>query len=145
MLLRLFDWRGRASRAAYWQALGVFSVFVFVGWGIAVVGGLMGRGASVFVMGGLLAVIGCACLAATTVRRVRDRGHSLLRWVALVFGPYLLGTLATAAASEPMLYGLLLLATFAALVWGVVEFGFLPGTPGDKRYGPDPRTSSRVR
>jgi uncharacterized membrane protein YhaH (DUF805 family) len=40
---------------------------------------------------------------------------------------------------------LIVLIPFIGLIWYIVELGFLPGTPGPNRFGPDPLGGSPVR
>ena len=40
---------------------------------------------------------------------------------------------------------LIVLIPFIGLIWYIVELGFLPGTPGPNRFGPDPLGGSSVR
>ena len=39
---------------------------------------------------------------------------------------------------------LIVLIPFIGLIWYIVELGFLPGTPGPNRFGPDPLGGSPV-
>lgn len=93
---------------------------------------------------------------------------TLVLWVAsmvvsivagMIFGAGLLGSLIQFAVALAVLvpslavaakrwhdrdksgwWSLILFVPFLGFVWYVVELGFLPGTPGPNRFGPDPLT-----
>ena len=104
--------------------------------------GPLGIIAMIAYFGAMLALT--ASLFAIAVRRLHDRNKS--GWWVLVFlaAPNLLTGFAQA---EIGLYGgenvgaavmLCFYAGWALLLWGIVEMGFLPGTAGANRFGPDP-------
>jgi uncharacterized membrane protein YhaH (DUF805 family) len=92
-------------------------------------------------------------VVAAVVCRLHDRGRSAW-WLSVFFGaPFAVlfpgfalslahqnGTIST----ELFYAGItpLLVVGNALLWWGVVEIGFLPGTKGENRFGPDPRANS---
>lgn len=101
---------GRASRAEFWQFVGVLAGILFV------LGLIMGppQGRSIWPTL-LIVLVGLGHLVpglATTVRRLHDANRT--GWWAL-----------------------LNLIPFGGWVV-LLGFGFLPGTPGPNRYGPDP-------
>lgn len=51
---------------------------------------------------------------------------------------YLLPALLGGLADTSFIFSL---ASFAVSIWGLVELGFLRGTPGPNQYGPDPITT----
>jgi uncharacterized membrane protein YhaH (DUF805 family) len=78
--------------------------------------------------------------SAVTIKRLHDRNKSA--WWYLVYGvaPFgifivaiYLWTLRTWEAASA-----LFVLSFAGLIWAIVELGFLRGTEGPNRYGPDP-------
>ncbi|MBT3070883.1 DUF805 domain-containing protein [Rhodomicrobium sp. Az07] len=80
-------------------------------------------------------------LLALGVKRLHDRGLS--GWLTLLLiGPFFVlglapGLVAQAAISEGMV-SLVALLFLASLIWGLLQFGVLPGETGPNRYGPDP-------
>jgi uncharacterized membrane protein YhaH (DUF805 family) len=81
--------------------------------------------------------------AAIVIKRFNDRNHSpwfgivlAALFVVLVLANHI-GLLVDPngmQAPEKLLFAALLLY----FIWAIVDAGFLPGTPGDNRYGPDP-------
>ena len=74
---------------------------------------------------------------AVGVKRLHDRDKS--GWWILLFylAPSVLGSIAN--TSEQPLAGFILgVGSFVISIWALVELGFLRGTVGPNRYGPDP-------
>ncbi|MBB3996343.1 DUF805 domain-containing protein [Aureimonas pseudogalii] len=124
--LLLFDFHGRISRKWFWIATMILSGTT-AGWGLATVllvkfasGMLAGVLAGLFVVSQILfPVLVCvACLSVQT-KRWHDRGKSGW-WILLLFVPVV------------------------GVGWALGEIGFLPGTDGPNRYGPDPRVDPRA-
>jgi uncharacterized membrane protein YhaH (DUF805 family) len=101
---------GRSSRRLYWGAQGVFVLVLVV---IGVFGAQLTEAANLL-LGLLLSVLGLP-LVIVQVRRWHDRDKS--GWWVLIN-----------------------LVPFIGAVWTLVECGFLPGTQGANRFGPDPKT-----
>jgi uncharacterized membrane protein YhaH (DUF805 family) len=77
-------------------------------------------------------------LAAIVGKRLHDRNHSVW-WIAAlspVFIIALLPFLGPSAKVESILDGLVIICLPVAL-WLIVELGFLKGTPGPNRFGPE--------
>jgi len=74
---------------------------------------------------------------AVGVKRLHDRDKS--GWWILLFyvAPSVLGSIAN-TREQPLAGFVLGVASFAISIWGLVELGFLRGTVGPNRYGPDP-------
>lgn len=154
----LFSFRGRATRARFWLysalALPLLALLVVAFWVYALSvpgayenGGptpLPGDPAGIAAAVLFLALLAVVLLAGTavTVRRLHDRDKAW--WWILVFvcAPDLLLTLAQILDEGEMANAsVLFVIQFAALalaVWGSIELGFLRGTAGANRFGPDP-------
>lgn len=87
---------------------------------------------------------------AVTVRRLHDTNRSglLVLWLYLIaFGDGMLSVITTmlsaahASFAAKMLIALVVLASLSMIVYAVFLLIWLvsPGTPGDNRYGPDPK------
>jgi uncharacterized membrane protein YhaH (DUF805 family) len=115
-LFTSFD--GRISRQPFWIGSLVLSVASLVV--SFVVAAIFGQG----VFGSLLQfIVALAILypsVAIAAKRFHDRDKSGW-WILIVLIP------------------------FIGLIWYIVELGFLPGTPGPNRFGPDPLGGSSVR
>ncbi len=118
----LFGFQGRANRAKWWLvALAIFVVeaIVFAAiFGAATVSGDPERAASAIgpiagIVILVLVVLATWIHVAVAVKRYHDRNKSGW-WVLIVFVPVIGG------------------------LWYLIECGFLRGTPGRNRYGPDP-------
>lgn len=145
-----FSFRGRLNRKPYWlRSLALIAIFLV---GVTALFSLFGIGVAAMqdplaVLGDLgialvlvlvLYVVLLVAAISLTVRRLHDRDKS--GWWVLVF--FLLpSVLQTAAAQTPDLALALQLAAAAISIWALVELGFLRGTPGPNRYGPDPLAS----
>ena len=117
---QLFTTSGRASRPFFW---GTLAGFWLVASALGAVGKLLPEWAKL-VIGGLVTPL-LFVLVIVQVRRWHDLDKSGL-WVFINFVPCV------------------------GMVWTLVECGFLPGTPGPNRFGPDPdarvsRTGPRPR
>ena len=136
----LFRRGGRIGRSTFWPAMSALSVAM-------VVFGSFFRGLIPAVI--LLLVV--YAVVASMVKRLHDRdrsGHWLWLFVFLpLFAPLGVSVLLTSLQPPALLSKLanvavgLLAVVF--LAWGVVELGFLPGTEGANRFGPDPRAGSQ--
>jgi uncharacterized membrane protein YhaH (DUF805 family) len=72
---------------------------------------------------------------AVATKRLHDRDKSAW-WLLLFYAlPAVLGNVGDAAGG---IGGMLSLVGVAISIWAMVELGFLRGTPGPNRYGPDP-------
>ena len=71
------------------------------------------------------------------IKRLHDRDRSGWWIVVFYFGPAVLA--AAQNSSDGVLAWLVLgLGAFAVSIWSLVELGFLRGTSGPNRFGPDP-------
>jgi uncharacterized membrane protein YhaH (DUF805 family) len=84
-------------------------------------------------------VLGIWAFAAISAKRMHDRGHSA--WWVMAFSPLLLVILLPLLGPNPALestFGIILLLCCPFALWLIVQLGFLKGTPGPNRFGPDP-------
>lgn len=147
-LFTSFD--GRIARRGFW--LGFLGMAVV---GIAIALGLLailpsGTGRQIVE----LVAFGCFCYiwAAVMTKRLHDRNKSAVPYTILFLAPAVLNTLMkifligytavnvggveVAVPGRPaMVVGFIALAVS---LWMIVELGFLRGTAGENRYGPDP-------
>jgi uncharacterized membrane protein YhaH (DUF805 family) len=74
---------------------------------------------------------------AVGVKRLHDRDKS--GWWILLFylAPSVLGSIAN-TSEQPLVGFVLGVGSFVISIWALVELGFLRGTVGPNRYGPDP-------
>lgn len=131
------SFQGRLNRKPYW--LGTIALLSLVIIGVFGVMFLTG--------GGGVAAIGVIYLLllwptlAMGVKRLHDRNKSAWWLVVFYVVPTLLNVLVEGGDGEgvgAMIFGL---ASLAISIWALVELGFLRGTVGANRYGPDPLAS----
>ncbi len=107
------SFEGRINRAKFW--LGVVGIIVVEVVAIAIVGVVNSAAINILAFLVYLALIYAGL--AVSVKRWHDRGKS--GWWVLIGLVPIIGP-----------------------IWALVETGFLPGTPGENPYGPDPLASS---
>jgi len=135
------DFEGRVRRTQFWHFI---LVYVVVGLGVSIVGGILA-------MPGLRSLYGLAMLLPTlgmTARRLHDIDKPT-SWVLILAIPFLLEILlGLLALFSLFLYplfiliaGLATLISLAMLIALVVIIYFCaqPGTVGPNQYGPDPK------
>ena len=106
------NFQGRLNRQPFWIAT---LVLWFVSMGVAFVTSILfgSQSAATTFVQAVVALVLLIPSLAVAVKRYHDRNKSGW-WILIVFIPII------------------------ALIWYIVELGFLPGTPGLNRYGPDP-------
>ena len=152
----LFGFGGRANRGKFWLAVVLWIIF----WAIAVPVCVL---AAIIILGlhlpdsslphdeliaryvslafdylGLLIVfIAFTVVSWISAFAVGDRVKS--GWWILLFylAPSVLGSIAN-TSEQPLVGFVLGLGSFVISIWALVELGFLRGTVGPNRYGPDP-------
>jgi uncharacterized membrane protein YhaH (DUF805 family) len=139
----LFSYQGRINRAKYWLALVIYAVifivlvalgFIMLGNGIdaeGLVAGLISKGIGFFLIALIVMIVMIVSGVFVGIKRLHDRDKSA--WWMLVF--YLLPAVLGGLADVSWIFNI---AGFAVSIWGLVELGFLRGTIGPNRYGPDP-------
>lgn len=134
-----FSFRGRLNRAKYWTITVVNLAVLFVLFFIGYATGSM----KAFAVAGIAFIPVFVSGLAIAVRRLHDRNKSA--WWLLLF--YLLPVVLHAVRDELMRFhettAFFLAFACAVLsaiisIWALVELGFLRGTNGPNRYGPDP-------
>ena len=106
-----FGFRGRISRREYWLRYAVPLCLIPIV--AAVIDGAAGANG---ILSLIIALVLLVPSLAGAVKRIHDRDHSgwfLLVWLVPLLGP----------------------------IWMVIELGFLRGTDGPNRFGPDPLQS----
>ena len=142
------DWRklffsieGRLNRKPYWlAALALIAVVLAIGLGGALVAAAMSGEAarwSVLVAVAIAVLVTLWPGLAISVKRLHDRGKSA--WWLLVFYllPGILDGIQRLLPGEDI-GAVFSLAAAAISIWALLELGFLKGTQGANRYGPDP-------
>ena len=95
---------------------GSFWLGTVIVWGVLLVAGLIfARNSSLLFIYGIVVFLSLWPAVAISIKRWHDRNKSGW-WLFIALVP-VIGT-----------------------IWALVETGFLPGTPGRNRYGPDPLT-----
>ncbi len=142
---RLFSFRGRFSRGAYWvMVLANIAAMAAILLLFAVLGTVAPDPAlttAMSVLAGLAIVAQVWIILAAMVRRLHDRDKSA--WWILVFAvvPSILQGIGQAAGrleDGGVAAAISWVAASAVSIWGLIEFGFLRGTTGGNRFGPDP-------
>ena len=105
----MFSFEGRIGRKAYWLA---FAIFVAA----QIVAGLLdlmvsGGGNAILTI--IVSLVVLFASIAVSAKRWHDRDKSAW-WILIAFVPVI------------------------GWLWAVIENGFLPGTPGPNRFGPEP-------
>ncbi len=108
----LLSFEGRVGRQTYWMA---YLAFVGIAVVLGIVSALLGK------IGGLLLVLFCLAIIwpalAIQAKRWHDRDKSAW-WILIGLVP------------------------FIGPLWALIENGFLRGTEGNNRFGPDPLAGS---
>jgi uncharacterized membrane protein YhaH (DUF805 family) len=157
-----FGFSGRINRGKYWLAVVIWiliwivAIGAFLLWGLAIFdrnlqdGSLpspddfdafwrMVRDYSVLsLIIFVFLIVSWVSALAIGVKRLHDRDRSGWWIVLLYFGPMVLQGAQNSAESGTLASILLGLGAFALSIWALVELGFLRGTRGPNRFGPDP-------
>ena len=145
---QIFSFRGRSLRVEWWLTYLFFvvSVVVIVSVFFGMASGGFSATATLLVAGALL-LPAAVILLLVSIRRLHDRdksGHWL--WL-FYFGPNIIGGLGEALEDKVetlfLVFALICyLIALGILIWAIVVIGFLRGTSGPNRYGPDPLQST---
>lgn len=129
----LLSFQGRLNRKPYWiGALALMGVSILTVVGLLL---LTGGGAGFAVIGIVYLLMLWPALA-IGVKRLHDRDKSA--WWLLVFYALPVVLNITVGDGEGMGAAVFGLASLGISIWALVEMGFLRGTAGANRYGPDP-------
>ena len=150
-----FSFNGRLNRKPYWIATAELIIAaLIVASGVAIVFNVTGRASTAqellrlahpWLTGFTLLLAYPA--AAVFAKRLHDRNKT--GWLAaLLIVPMLVDTWLDPSGSvtqTPLVHSIYLATSTMTLIvalWFLIELGFLRGTPGDNRYGPDPLAST---
>jgi uncharacterized membrane protein YhaH (DUF805 family) len=135
-----FSFQGRLNRYPYWLAVAFMTALM-----IALANIDFELGEPEIKIVGLVTLVALMVVAwaslALAAKRLHDRDKS--NWWLVVFYvvPALLDTIGERLGGIGIVFTLVGLGVW---VWGLVEVGFLRGTAGPNRYGPDPLDMSRA-
>ena len=136
----MFGYRGRIGRVYFW--LGMMATAAIAGFvtpiaaGIFQISGEPGQFQSVTFIVGLTVWMH----SAVTVKRLHDRNRAGWWYALQGFAPpamFLLAIYLT-TVGVPEAASILFVLSFFGILWFVIELGFIPGTRGANRFGPDP-------
>lgn len=151
-LFTKFD--GRISRKGFWMGfLGMLALSLIAGTLMISVlpAGIMLTLVQIILSAGILYI-----WSAVLVKRLHDRNKPASLWLVIFLGPVVLYQIMSIfkigykpmelAGTVFMVPGIAPLAVMwvstAVGLWMVIELGFLKGTSGENRYGPDPLTGT---
>ena len=131
---RVLAFTGRSTRLTYWRT----QIGLTVGIGVVMLATILasGWGQAAAAIAFLPMLLLVAASLAVVVRRLHDRGKSGF-WALLFVGLPALAGLAAGAGGDGSA-GPLALVGLGLSLWGLVEIGFLRGTPGENQYGLPP-------
>jgi uncharacterized membrane protein YhaH (DUF805 family) len=157
-----FGFNGRINRGKYWLAVIVWLLIWIVAIAGFLIGGLAILGSNLtdgplpspedlpailhlirdygilsFIILVFLIVSWISALA-IGVKRLHDRERSGWWIVLFTFGPGVLSAAQNSADTGTLASLVLGFGAFAISIWALVELGFLRGTIGPNRFGPDP-------
>lgn len=152
----LFSFHGRINRAKYWLAVlfwSVVDIVVFSIMGGMLVKDIVALGSEptgadivkVILSFGLGIILVCLLVLvpsivsgfAIGIKRLHDRDQSGWWILLFYFGPAAASALAQTTDSDAAAL-ILSLVSLGISIWMIVVLGFLRGTRGPNRYGPDP-------
>jgi uncharacterized membrane protein YhaH (DUF805 family) len=131
----LFSFSGRVNRAPYWLA-GVATSFCLMGLIWVVLGlAFAGRAGASTILALMIVVALLWVGLALGAKRLHDRDKSA--WWLVLF--YVVPAILHSAGRHAMSGGrILALIGLVISIWALIELGFLRGTLGPNRFGPDP-------
>lgn len=143
---QIFSARGRSIRTEWWLTqLIVVGVFLVIFSAVFA----SGFSSTMLLVAAPFWLLGTVIVLLVSIRRLHDRdmsGH----WLWLFYlAPNIFGGLGEALEDQGetgMIFALAIvicsLISIGITIWGVVVMGFLSGTSGPNRYGPDPLQST---
>lgn len=144
----MFGFQGRITRSRFWLAalvwvLALPGAFMLAG-GIGAAMNLQPGYGPIFALAAAVFIPTLVSIAAVGTKRLHDRDKPG-GWVALYFfAPYFLGpflVLLAPMSENPSDTEIAVWAGVTVLpfyIWGLVDLGILPGTPGPNRFGDAP-------
>jgi uncharacterized membrane protein YhaH (DUF805 family) len=128
----MFSFTGRLNRAPFWLAgiaASASAVLIFLA------AAAIGRPTPAIVLALLVVPALIWITLALATKRLHDRDKSGWWLLLFYFAPGILDTIEESIGSAGFIVGLI---GIGISIWGLVELGFLGGTAGQNRYGPDP-------
>lgn len=141
-LAHLFTARGRTNRAKFWLAMLVYLLLYAAAGAVFYLLYVQGMTMTGIAVLGVAGVIGTVSSIFVSIRRLHDRdqsGHWL--WLFYLVPGILSGVGSGLMEVNPQaaVVGIVLsLVSFGMSIWAIVVLGFLRGTQGANRFGPDP-------
>ncbi len=146
----LTEFRGRLRRRDFWLGL-LILLLIEIALSFGFAGLMRPTGATPIENAALWLALAILLWgsAALIVKRLHDRdksalwyplfglGPALCYWLGVEYSSNISNVLSPAQQAFWLLGGIL-------WVWAIVELGFMPGTKGPNRYGPDPRGANPV-
>ena len=133
-LTRFFDARGRVSRSTFWLVSAFHGMLFTTAVYFAVA---MPKNLTVFIITLAVVLFNSYCMPALVIKRLHDRDKSSMRHFC--FGLIFITILALAESFNNYYVSLLGTNLFwGAVIWVILELGFLKGTTGSNKYGTDP-------
>lgn len=148
-LFTSFD--GRIGRREYWLGILILVIASFV------LIGVLGTTLGLFLPVSLVSFIGSAIIfypaIALSMKRLHDRNKAAKPWAYIFFGPGILMQLmrmsrigfvnvavdnVIVAVPSNGLIGLLSIVAGLISLWAIIDMGFIKGSEGENRFGPDP-------
>lgn len=126
-----FSFSGRINRAKYWLA----AVVVMVAFVVPVMLAVATMSTLFWILTAMVFVAATISGFAVGTKRLHDRDKSAWWLVLFYVGPAILGWIGDAAGGIGVIFHVI---SFGISIWALVELGFLRGTVGPNRYGPDP-------
>jgi len=138
----LFNPAGRTNRAKYWLAILAYLLIYAAVVALYFLLEQQAMGVVGLVIGSIVFVVLTVSSILIAIRRLHDRdksGHWL--WLFYLVPGILSGVGSALQMVSPEAAILALVPTLVSVgisIWALVELGFLPGTRGSNRFGPDP-------
>lgn len=138
-----FSFSGRINRAKFWIASIVVMIALLLSILVAYLLLLTTDSdamALLIIVPAFIVIVGIFVSGlAVGAKRLHDRDRSAW-WLALFYlGPGFLEALGEAMGEIGVIF---FVVSFGISIWALVELGFLRGTPGRNRFGPDPLTGA---
>jgi uncharacterized membrane protein YhaH (DUF805 family) len=147
----LFSFGGRINRAKYWLAVVFWTIVLILTVGVAIYAigtsgidwsadsidpaQLLSAGLAPTILIGALIIVTFVSSLAIGIKRLHDRDKTGWWLLLYYFGPAVLQSLADYAGALRVVF---IIAAFVLSLWALIDLGFLRGTPGPNRFGPDP-------
>ncbi len=134
-----FSFSGRINRAKFWIASLKLMIVFMLSISVAYFAMLTTDSDAIALLIALpvfIVVVGIVISGlAVGAKRLHDRDRSAWWLVLFYLGPGFLEAIGEAMGEIGVIF---LVVSFGISIWALVELGFLRGTPGRNRFGPDP-------